>query len=139
MNYEDYILRTKKSLENIDSKISLAFSHQIEDVITIDLAIRSKVKELEIFTLDTKKLFKESLEYQSMVEDFFKIKIKTYQADENSLKSIDLEIGEYGMRENLQKRKLCCEVRKITPLKKALSESKAWISGIRAEDRKSVV
>ncbi|RDU65500.1 phosphoadenylyl-sulfate reductase [Helicobacter sp. MIT 14-3879] len=131
MLFNKSIQRLQETLIRFDGKISLAFSHQIEDVITIDLLIKTGIKNIEFFTLNTHKLFKESLEYQSIIEDFFNINIKSYSPTKKSLQIIDETIGEFGMRESLEKRKQCCYERKIVPLKDALKNSKAWISGIR--------
>jgi APS REDUCTASE len=87
---------------------------------------------LEIFTLDTHKLFKESLEYQKEVEKFFSIKIKTYAISGETLAQVDEKIGQWGMRDSVENRKFCCHQRKMIPLREALNEKEAWISGIRA-------
>lgn len=114
-------------------KIALAFSHQIEDTIALDLTLKAGINRanLEVFTLDTKKLFDESLAYQAEVARFFDIEIKPYSANDKAIIALENELGEWGMRESVEKRKQCCAVRKIEPLKVALSGKIAWISGIR--------
>ncbi|MGX3010130.1 phosphoadenylyl-sulfate reductase [Helicobacter sp. 23-1044] len=114
-------------------KIALAFSHQIEDTIALDLTLKAGINRanLEVFTLDTKKLFDESLAYQAEVARFFDIEIKAFSAEDSAIITLENELGEWGMRESVEKRKHCCAVRKITPLKVALSGKVAWISGIR--------
>ena len=114
-------------------KIALAFSHQIEDTIALDLTLKAGINRanLEVFTLDTKKLFDESLAYQAQVARFFDIEIKAYSAEDSAILTLENELGEWGMRESVEKRKHCCAVRKIEPLKIALSGKVAWISGIR--------
>lgn len=114
-------------------KIALAFSHQIEDTIALDLTLKAGINRanLEVFTLDTKKLFDESLAYQAEVARFFDIEIKPYSANDKAITALENELGEWGMRESVEKRKQCCAVRKIEPLKVALSGKSAWISGIR--------
>ncbi len=134
MLYKHSVERLADTIKNTSGHIGLAFSHQIEDVIAIHLLFQAKISlsKLEFFTLDTHKLFKESLEYQKKVEKFFHISIVSYKISGDWLSYVDTEIGEWGMRESLQKRKQCCEIRKIIPLKEALSNKTAWISGIRA-------
>ncbi len=116
-----------------EGKIALAFSHQIEDTIALDLAIKAGIdrERFEVFTLDTKKLFSESLDYQASVSRFFDIEIKPYSASDSAILELENELGEWGIRESVEKRKKCCAVRKIEPLKLALSGKVAWISGIR--------
>lgn len=135
------ITRLKNALDSIylgesplgKPKIALAFSHQIEDTIALDLVLKSGVKKenIEVFTLDTKKLFKESLDYQSEVERFFGITITPYSAEDSAILALESELGEWGIRDSVENRKKCCAVRKIEPLKLALKNKVAWISGIR--------
>ncbi len=132
--YNEATSRLAAVLAQIKGRVALAFSHQIEDCIVIDMALKSgfDLDRLEIFTLDTHKLFKESLEYQKEVEKFFGIKIKTYTISGETLARVDEKIGQWGMRDSVENRKFCCHQRKMIPLREALNEKEAWISGIRA-------
>lgn len=132
--YNEATSRLAAVLAEIKGRVALAFSHQIEDCIAIDMALKSgfDLDRLEIFTLDTHKLFKESLEYQKEVEKFFGIKIKTYAISGEALARVDEKIGQWGMRDSVENRKFCCHQRKMIPLREALNKKEAWISGIRA-------
>ena len=132
--YNEATSRLAAVLAEIKGRVALAFSHQIEDCIAIDMALKSgfDLDRLEIFTLDTHKLFKESLEYQKEVEKFFSIKIKTYAISGETLARVDEKIGQWGMRDSVENRKFCCHQRKMIPLREALNKKEAWISGIRA-------
>lgn len=141
MSYSSDIARLREVLSEFqnksegknEGKIALAFSHQIEDTIALDLALKAGIdrEKFEVFTLDTKKLFAESLAYQREVSRFFDIEIKPYIASDSAILELENELGEWGIRESVEKRKKCCAVRKIKPLKLALSGKVAWISGIR--------
>lgn len=140
MLYDSDITRLREVLDEMQrgdssdgGRVALAFSHQIEDTIALDLALRAGIDRdyLEVFTLDTKKLFNESLDYQAEVERFFDIEIMPYSARDSQILMLENELGEWGIRESIEKRKYCCAVRKIEPLKVALSGKIAWISGIR--------
>ena len=108
--YNKATSRLAAVLAEIKGRVALAFSHQIEDCIAIDMALKSgfDLDRLEIFTLDTHKLFKESLEYQKEVEKFFGIKIKTYAISGETLARVDEKIGQWGMRDSVENRKFCC-------------------------------
>ena len=43
------------------------------------------------------------------------------------------EKGFFSFKENIENRKECCEIRKIEPLKRALSELDAWVTGLRRD------
>lgn len=113
-----------------DLKVTLAFSHQNEDAITISLAQKAGIP-FSVFTLDTQKLFEESLAYQKEIESFFSITIKPFSAKGEAIKTLEDKVGEYGIFDSVELRKECCRVRKLVPLKNALSGYDAWISGIR--------
>lgn len=133
MSFKHDQKRLGDALATINGDIKLAFSHQIEDVILLDLLAKLGIlPQIAVFTLDTHKLFEESLAHQREVERYFGIEIATFCATSEELARIEREIGEWGMRESLEKRKECCRVRKILPLRRALEGVSAWISGIRA-------
>ncbi len=118
--------------ENVKNKKAvLSFSHQNEDVIILDLLSILGI-EVDVFTLDTKKLFQESLDYQEAIEKHFDIKIKSFVAPEDEIKKLEAYVGEYGIFDSVEKRKECCRVRKLVPLKEALNGYDLWITGIRA-------
>lgn len=133
MSFEHDLKRLGDALGNINGNIKLAFSHQIEDVILLDMLARLGIlPQIAVFTLDTHKLFEQSLAHQREVERHFGIEIVRFCASDEELGAIEREIGDWGMRESLEKRKKCCFVRKILPLQRALAGVSAWISGIRA-------
>ena len=117
MLYKSDIARLREVLDEIQGKIALAFSHQIEDTIALDLTLKAGINRanLEVFTLDTRKLFDESLAYQAEVARFFDIEIKAFSAEDSAILTLENELGEWGMRESVEKRKRCCAVRKIEP------------------------
>ncbi len=133
MSFEHDQKRLGDALATINGSIKLAFSHQIEDVIILDmLAQCGLLPRIAVFTLNTHKLFEQSLAHQREVERHFGISITMFRIEGEELAKVEREIGDWGMRESLEKRKKCCFVRKILPLQRALEGVSAWISGIRA-------
>lgn len=111
-------------------KVTLAFSHQSEDAINISLAQKAGI-DFDVFTLETHKLFEESLAYQKEIEAFFGVEIKSFSASDEEIKALEEKVGEYGIFDDINLRKECCRVRKLVPLAKALKGYHGWISGIR--------
>ena len=111
-------------------KVTLAFSHQSEDAINISLAQKAGI-DFDLFTLETHKLFDESIAYEKEIETFFGIEIKRFSASAEQLKALEEKVGEYGIFDDINLRKECCHVRKILPLMQALQGYDGWISGIR--------
>ena len=61
------------------------------------------------------------------------IKIRLYFPD---YKEVEDMVARYGVNlfyESIEKRRLCCHIRKLGPLKRAFSGLKVWICGLRRE------
>jgi phosphoadenosine phosphosulfate reductase len=119
-------------LDKIAGPVALAFSYQAEDVAALHLALGCAREPPEVFTLDTGKLFPETLAYHGAVEKFFGITIARFFPCAGEAEKLEGELGEWGMRESQEKRRLCCRVRKVEPLRRALEGKSAWITGLRA-------
>jgi phosphoadenosine phosphosulfate reductase len=116
----------------------MAFSYQAEDAAALHLLLRAGALAPEggagpeVFTLDTRRLFPETGAYHREAELFFNVTIHRYYPDPEEEKALEAELGEWGMRESLEKRRRCCEVRKVRPLGKILAGKSAWVTGLRA-------
>jgi len=110
--------------------VTLAFSHQSEDAINISLAQKAGI-DFDVFTLETHKLFDESLAYEKEIEAFFGVEIKRFSASDEQIKDLEAKVGEFGIFDDIDLRKECCHVRKLIPLARALKGYHGWISGIR--------
>jgi phosphoadenosine phosphosulfate reductase len=119
-------------LSKIRGTVALAFSHQAEDAAALHLVLQCGPESLEVFTLDTGKLFPETLAYHAEAERFFGISIKKYAPGRGAAEELEKKLGEWGMRESLENRHLCCGLRKLEPLRRALEGKSAWITGLRA-------
>ncbi|MDR3147676.1 MAG: phosphoadenylyl-sulfate reductase [Treponema sp.] len=119
-------------LKAIRGPLALALSYQAEDVAALHLLLRCGAEAPEVFTLDTNRLFPETGEYHRELEGFFNIVIHAYYPDPEEEQALEAELGEWGMRESLEKRRHCCEVRKVRPLGRVLAGKSAWVTGLRA-------
>ncbi|MDR2099357.1 MAG: phosphoadenylyl-sulfate reductase [Campylobacteraceae bacterium] len=122
----------KQITSKINGKIALSFSYQAEDTAALHLLLQCNIKSLEVFTLDTGKLFEECENLHKQTEEFFKISIKRYLPKSDDVKNLENQLGEWGIRESLQNRHLCCHIRKVEPLERALKGKSAWVTGLRA-------
>ena len=119
-------------LKRINGKIALSFSYQAEDIVVLDLALKTRDKRIEVFTLDTLKHFDECLAYHKRVESFYQIGVKRYRPNPRAASELEKRLGEFGVRESLENRRECCSIRKVAPLGRALRGKAAWITGLRA-------
>ena len=122
----------KFALEKFGNKVALASSFGAEDVVLIDLM--SKIdKNANIFTLDTKRLHKETYEVAERIKEKYGVKIKAYFPDKKKVEELERTKGLFSFRESIENRKECCNIRKVEPLKRALAELGAWITGLRKD------
>ena len=88
---------------------------------------------IEIFSLDTGRLFDETLELLDRTESKYRIRIKLYYPGTSSVEQLVAAQGINGFYNSVENRKNCCYVRKVEPLKRALAGNSIWITGLRAE------
>ncbi len=122
----------KWSIEEFGDKIALASSFGAEDVALIDMIVKINPKTT-IFTLDTGRLPEETYEVMEEIRKKYGISIKSYFPDAKQVEELERKKGFFSFRESVENRKECCGIRKVEPLKRALSELKAWVTGLRRE------
>lgn len=117
-----------------DYKDRLAFSTSLgaEDQVLTHM-IASIDPETYIFTLDTGRLFPQIYDLLDITQKRFKVKIKVMFPEKEEVENMVNRKGINLFYESIENRKLCCHIRKIQPLKKALENVDIWISGLRKE------
>jgi len=88
---------------------------------------------IDVFTLDTGRMFPETYSTWSATLDRYKKPITAYYPNAQALQEYIVEKGPNGFYESVENRKQCCGIRKVEPLKRALAGRKIWVTGIRAE------
>lgn len=112
------------------SVFSTSFSS--EDQVITDLILYNELP-VEIFTLDTGRMFPETYSTWTRTLEKYPSRITAYYPDAQSLQSFIQEKGPNSFYESVENRKACCHIRKVEPLQRALKGKKLWITGIRAE------
>lgn len=88
---------------------------------------------ITFFTLDTGRLFEETYATFDRTIKKYGIKIKTYYPNQEAVQHLVSEKGPYSFYDSIENRKECCNIRKIEPLKTALTGAEIWITGLRAQ------
>lgn len=114
------------------SQVVFSTSFSWEDQ-AISHIIFSEQLNIEVFTLDTGRLFPETYSTWSRTLEKYQQKIIAYYPNENSLQHFVAEKGPNSFYDSTDNRKQCCFIRKVEPLQRALAGKKVWITGIRAE------
>jgi len=109
-----------------DVAISSAFG--AEGMVLIDMASRVR-KDFRLFTIDTEFLFSETYGLMDRIEQKYEIRI------ERVLSLLSPEDQERLHGEALWARDpdQCCNLRKVEPLRRKLSELRSWITSIRRD------
>lgn len=117
-------------INEFQDKLAFATSLGAEDQVLSEM-IAGIDRTVKIFTLDTGRMFPESYELIERTNARFKINILVYFPEREQVEKMVNEKGVNLFYESVKNRKLCCQLRKIEPLKRALQGLNVWISGLR--------
>lgn len=112
-----------------DDNIVFASSLGLEDQVITHVIGLLDLK-IEIFTIDTGRLFYEVYDTITKTEIRYGIRYKIYFPNYVDVERMVYEKGVNLFYDNIENRKLCCKIRKIEPLKRALEGKKCWITGL---------
>ena len=111
--------------------IALAWSGA-EDVAVVDMLVKINPKA-RIFTLDTGRLNPETYDLIDRMREKYGIDIEVMFPDAAEVEEMVREQGVNLFYQSVENRKLCCNLRKVQPLKRMLSTLDAWITGLRRD------
>jgi len=109
---------------------TLASSFGAEDMVLMDLICKFS-PEIDIFTLDTGRLPKETYEIMQQAKTLYNREVNVYFPDASDVESFVTQLGPNAFYEGVELRKQCCGIRKVKPLQRALAGKKAWLTGMR--------
>lgn len=129
-----------QSPENILRVLSVAYKGKIvfstslgqEDQVLTHLIFYNDLP-IEIFTLDTGRLFNETYSVLNSTREKYKKSIKVFYPNTEKVEKLVSEKGPLSFYGSVDNRKECCFIRKVEPLQRALKENQIWITGIRSE------
>ncbi len=113
-------------------KITLANSLGAEDQVLTDM-IAGIDPTIPIFTLDTGRMFPETYDLIQRTNAHYNISLRVMFPDRVRVEEMVNNKGLNLFYKSVENRKLCCHIRKIEPLKRALEGMEMWITGLRRE------
>ncbi|MCX7986865.1 MAG: phosphoadenylyl-sulfate reductase [Bacteroidales bacterium] len=119
-------------MQLFENRIALASSLSIEDQVILHMMTQIS-KNVRVFTLDTGRLFPETYALIDETNRSLGIKIEVYFPDYQQVEKMVKEHGINLFYHSIENRKLCCQIRKIEPLKRALKGLEAWVCGLRKD------
>ena len=116
------------AFETFGTNVAVSSAFGAEGMVLIDMASRIR-KDFRLFTIDTEFLFPETYNLMDRIEEKYGITI------ERVYSSLSPEEQERVHGDALWGRNpdLCCNLRKVEPLRRKLSELNAWITSIRSD------
>lgn len=118
------------ALEKFGNRVALACSFGAEDMVLVDM-IAKRDKNARIFLLDTGRLHQETYDLVDRARETYGIKFEVFFPQAASVEQLVCEKGTNSFYCSVEDRKECCYIRKVEPLRRALSTVDAWITGLR--------
>lgn len=113
-------------------QVALSSSLSYEDQCLTRMMV-SVDRNARIFTLDTGRMFPETYELMDRTCQQYGIRIEVFFPDYEKVQEMVREHGINLFYDSIELRHKCCAIRKIEPLKRALSGVSVWVSGLRRE------
>lgn len=111
-------------------KIALASSLGMEDQV-LTAMICGIDAGTRIFTLDTGRLFPETYSLIERTNMTYGIRMEVFFPDYREVEKMVAAHGVNLFYESVEKRRMCCHIRKLEPLKRAFHNLEVWICGLR--------
>ena len=111
--------------------LAICTSFQAAGTVTLDMAACLTAGNVKAFSLDTGRLHEETYALIDKIRSRYGIVVELIAPDSGELTSMLTMHGPNLMHQSVSKRKLCCEIRKVRPLKRKLASLDAWVTGLR--------
>jgi phosphoadenosine phosphosulfate reductase len=94
---------------------------------------RVRGADFRLFTLDTGRLNQETYDCMDAIRERYGVQIEVFFPEATGVEKMVRENGLNLFYNSVDLRKLCCAVRKVEPLNRALKDLDAWMTGLRRE------
>lgn len=114
-------------LDRLHPRVALACSFQKEEAVLLDLLL-AREPGARVLALDTHVLFPETYAVWRAVEQRYGIEIEVFEGP-----SLGRQAAAHGDALWERNPELCCAIRKVAPLGRALAGLDGWITGVRRD------
>jgi len=119
-------------LERHSGKVAFSSSLGAEDQVLTHMLAETG-KPFKLFTLDTGRLFQETYELIEITRQQYQLPFEVCFPNADHVEQMVNEKGVNLFYNSIENRKLCCHIRKIEPLRRALDGMEVWVTGLRRE------
>jgi phosphoadenosine phosphosulfate reductase len=120
-------------LETFGDAVALVTSFQIDGMAILDMTYPMQ-PDVRVITVDSGRLPSETYEFMDAVHRHYPgIRLEVLSPDSRELEAMARKHGVNLFRREVPLRLLCCHVRKVRPLLRALDRLDAWVTGLRRD------
>ena len=112
------------SIDRFGNELGICSSFQAEGCLLIDMAHKID-PNIRVFTIDTGRQPQETYNLIDKIRDRYGIKVEIFLPDSNIIQQMVTRHGNNLFYRDLDLRLLCCQVRKVLPLRKRADELRA--------------
>lgn len=121
------------ALETFADRILSVTALQAEGMAVLDMAYRLR-PDLRVVTVDTGRLHRVNLDFVEQVRAHYPgLRLEVHRPDAPEVAAMVARHGPDLFRDSVDRRLLCCQIRKVRPLVRALEGMDAWFTGLRRE------
>jgi phosphoadenosine phosphosulfate reductase len=140
LSTEAQSLNEQMAALDLAGRLSLAASLGGRVVFTTSLGIEDQVIthvigenrfDIDVATLETGRLFAETVQLIADTESRYGMTIKRYYPEKADIDAYAAQYGLNGFYDSVEARHACCGVRKVKPLARALAGASVWVTGLR--------
>jgi phosphoadenosine phosphosulfate reductase len=120
------------AIERFGRRFAVVTSFQAEGMVVLDLA-RQLDPGVRVLTLDTGRLPEETYQVIEAVRSGMGLQVEVISPDPAEVAAMVARHGPNLFHKDPALRRLCCHVRKVAPLERALNGVEAWATGLRRD------
>jgi thioredoxin-dependent adenylylsulfate APS reductase len=120
------------AIDRFGDGLGICSSFQAEGCVLTDMAWRID-RNIRVFTIDTGRIPEETHALAQRIRDRYGIRVEVFMPDAQVVERMVAEHGNNLFYRGVNLRLLCCQVRKVMPLRRALVNFDAWVTGLRRD------
>lgn len=113
-------------------RMAVVTSFQAEGMVLLDMAWRID-PTVRVITLDTGRLPQETYDMIDRTRERYAVEVEVFFPDARAVEALVRGGGPNLFRDSVESRLACCHVRKVEPLRRALADLDAWVTGLRRD------
>ena len=119
------------AIDRFGKELAICCSFQADGCAMIDMAHKIDPK-IRVFTIDTGRMPQETYDVIDKYRTRYGINVEVFMPDTAVVQQMVTRHGNNLFYNDVNLRLLCCQVRKVLPLRRALMNYSAWVTGLGA-------